>query len=341
MSVLTDDLCFESNVQPSLVYPSLPNTYQQQQQSQDSSRQTCIHFASRLIKLRSELRSPSYMRSNYFPPSSIGRANSLPNVHKDEHPYSNHLDCREDESEILSKTTTDEASQLTYLTELIRRSAAPKPSTKDLLSLPSKQDFVFRQETSKLSRRSVSLRDIIYESIQNKESLAHPVTTDGFSSLALVSQLIYASSSESRTRIKKEEEKVLEQAEQEQEEEEKEKKIVIRDDDLTTTAAVASGCCCTCNKKMTPNSIHPTPSISRETAKSLFSTMSSDSEDEDFIYKKPIVVRKRPTTTAYLVSLSPSSAAAASVAKSRRSNKRQVRNPQTDTTTTTTTTTTT
>ncbi|KAI9261808.1 hypothetical protein EDC94DRAFT_648468 [Helicostylum pulchrum] len=328
MSVLTDDLCFESNVQPSLVYPSLPNTYQQQQQqqSQDSSRKTCIHFASRLIKLRSELRSPSYMRSNYFPQPStttLGRTNSLPNVTKeDDHPYSNHLDCREDESEMLSNTaTTDEASQLTYLTELIRLSTAPKPSTKDLLSLPSKQDFVSRQETSKLTRRSVSLRDIIYESIRNKELLAHPVTTDSFSSLALASQLIYASSSESKNR--KEEEKEEEQAAGE------EKKEIYH-------AELTTACCCTCNKKVSP---HPTPSLSHETTKSLFSTMSSDSEDEDYAYstKKPVVVvRRRPTTTAFLVSLSPSSAAAASVAKWRRSNKRQVRTQQADTTTPTT-----
>ncbi|GAA5811341.1 hypothetical protein MFLAVUS_004774 [Mucor flavus] len=336
MSVLTDDLCFEINAQPSLVYPSLPNTYrqqQQQQQSQDSSRQTCIHFASRLIKLRSELRSPSYMRSNYFPPSSsstitLGRTNSLPNVTKDdEHPYSNHLDCREDESEILSNTTTtDEASQLTYLTELVRRSTAPKPSTKDLLSLPSKQDFVLRQETSKISRRSVSLRDIIYESIRNKEVLAHPVTTDNFSSLALASQLIYASSSESRS-------KEGEEGKEEEKADEKEKKeSVIHHAELTTvtTTTTTTTCCCTCNKNVSP---YPTPSLSRETTKSLFSTMSSDSEDEESVYnKKSVVVRRRPTTTAFLVSLSPSSAAAASVAKWRRSNKRQVRTQQNDTT---------
>lgn len=339
MSVLTDDLCFEVNVQPSLVYPSLPNTYrqqQQQQQSQDSSRQTCIHFASRLIKLRSELRSPSYMRSNYFPPSSttitLGRTNSLPNVTKDdEHPYSNHLDCREDESEILSNTTTtDEASQLTYLTELVRRSTAAKPSTKDLLSLPSKQDFAPRQETSKISRRSVSLRDIIYESIRNKEVLAHPVTTNNFSSLALASQLIYASSSETRSKEEKDEKEDEEEKDEEKADKKEKKETVIHHVGLTTVTTTTTTCCCTCNKDVSP---YPTPSLSRETTKSLFSTMSSDSEDEESIYnKKSVVVRRRPTTTAFLVSLSPSSAAAASVAKWRRSNKRQIRTHQNDTT---------
>lgn len=98
MSTLTDDSYRELAIQPSLVYPSLPkyNSFQ----TDDENRQTCIHFASRLIKLRSELRSPSYMRTNSQP--FLNRVNSLPNV--------NQYQPEEDDKQSIITYITDETS---------------------------------------------------------------------------------------------------------------------------------------------------------------------------------------------------------------------------------------
>ncbi|KAI7893393.1 uncharacterized protein EV154DRAFT_501852 [Mucor mucedo] len=96
MSTLTDDSYRELAIQPSLVYPSLPKY--NRLQTDDDNRQTCIHFASRLIKLRSELRSPSYMKSTPL----LSRVNSLPNV--------NRYQPEEDDEQSIITYITDETS---------------------------------------------------------------------------------------------------------------------------------------------------------------------------------------------------------------------------------------
>lgn len=454
MSVITDNTSVSSIIQPSLVYPSLPrrkhNSYQpaplfhryrsidaeDEVSSQDESvvnsntkeLQTCIHFASRLIKLRSELRSPSYMKTrttsmqmqynDYFQQqhqhyneenrsttsrsqtlSEVGRVQSLPNVSQlsgsdNEHPYSKKkfLHFCEDESEIISlnSNSTDEASQLTYLTELIRRGNSKKDTvTSGNLSLPPKHlssDYERKNlsltpsNTFKKNHRSLSLRDMIHEVIDegmnskgDDKKIVQPIKRERFSSLALASQLLYASQSTEEKETKevdfyKEKTEINEgellhlQREQEQkdvkreeEEEEKEEenalseKVEIKDeihskflnsfnkqqDRLSVTLSTDEKKIST--KTITPAAvIRPPPvpkgSLSSNTNKSLFSTLSSDSESEEessshhsgsMLFSKRKVNYNKRRPTAFLVSISPSSAAAATVAKSRRSQKRQ------------------
>ncbi|KAI8887780.1 hypothetical protein K501DRAFT_268632 [Backusella circina FSU 941] len=66
MSCITDSKTLEDVFQPSLIYPSL-TSYSKKNGGDPNEKtdiQACIHFASRLIKLRSELRSSSYMSSS-------------------------------------------------------------------------------------------------------------------------------------------------------------------------------------------------------------------------------------------------------------------------------------
>lgn len=127
MSTLTDDSCLEIAIQPSLVYPSLPKF--SNFQNNDDNRQTCIHFASRLIKLRSELRSPSYMRSTTQP--MLNRVLSLPNVNQ----YQQEVD-------------DDEQSVITYITDETSLPMHTRRKNNHYLALPP------------ITKRSMSLREV-------------------------------------------------------------------------------------------------------------------------------------------------------------------------------------
>lgn len=383
MSLLSDTNSLESAIQPSLVYPSLFQNGRKHQQtrpslnkyyslettkdelsstlsSQDNVQttkelQACIHFASRLIKLRSELRSPSYMRTSpstqqqhqdYFnsqqqqqhynkspPLSEVGRVHSLPNVsqyiqqeEQHHHPYEKKLNFCEDESEIVSlnsNSSTDEASQLTYLSELKRRSSKnnnKKESRGGGLNLPPKYQLSNHRNlsnippSSALKHRSLSLHDMIHEVVDEAINNSNkPMKRERFSSLALASQLIYASSSKEKKKEKQEESKEVVLNEKVQLDQESRFLSSIKKD----TTAIST-------TYVTPaiiDTIDPQPSQSRDTNKSLFSTLSSDSEGEEDAHHKRTLINKRRPTAAFLVSISPSSAAAATVAKSRRNNK--------------------
>lgn len=123
MSTLTDDSYREPAIQPSLVYPSLPKYTSLQ--ADDDNRQTCIHFASRLIKLRSELRSPSYMRSASQP--MLNRVLSLPNV--------NRYQQDEDEGQSIVTYITDETSIPVHTRRKNSHYLALPPITKRSVSL--------------------------------------------------------------------------------------------------------------------------------------------------------------------------------------------------------------
>ncbi|CAO3640433.1 unnamed protein product [Mucor hiemalis] len=409
MSLLTDHTSLSSIIQPSLVYPSLPrrkhNSYHpaplfhryrsidadDEVSSQDESvinnntkeLQTCIHFASRLIKLRSELRSPSYMKtrptsmqktySDYFQQqhynediesttnksqtlSEVGRVQSLPNVSEfssshNEHPYytKKFINFCEDESEIISlnSNSTDEASQLTYLTELVRRGNTSKIETltHHHLSLPPKH-LSSEQERRRLSstpsstfkknHRSLSLRDMIHEVIDegmnnNKgddKKIVQPIKRERFSSLALASQLLYASQSteekenkevdfyREKTEINEGEPLLLQQQHVKKEEDAPSEKVEIKEEKPSMQSkflkslnkqqdrSLNSDEKKVLTKTITPAAIicpPPKASLSRDTNKSLFSTLSSDSESEEensshhsssVLFSKPATVAK-------------------------------------------------
>ena len=378
MSLISDSIPIHtSTVQPSLVYPSLPRRKYHSllpppvaatEPVESNELQTCIQFASRLIRLRSELRSPAYMRSSpsiqaiynnshencqskpapstYSALSEVGRVQSLPNVsqyneQENHHPYSKHLNFSEDESEIVSlnSSSTDEASQLTYLSALIRRGTK---HAMHQLPLPPKHQLFSEQKKvsstpSGYRTRSLSLRDRIHdvvdEAMNGKNSL-QPIKRERYSSLALASQLLYASQQEEKEQEQdyKEKTEVVEEVVNQYEEKVEVPDILDRESKFIQAIKKPSppveDQCCTCNKKKTTAipilADTPISSQSRDTNRSLFSTMSSDSEDEGSALGKLNIIKKRPTRTAFLVSLSPSSAAAATVAKSRRNHKRQV-----------------
>jgi hypothetical protein len=155
---------------PSLAFPSLQKQRDQQSITTDPlllQKQTRIHFASRLIKLRSELRSPSYAtRSSlcYPPantstaaatsvaassvPSLLGRTRSLiiPFSSFSSSSSSYHND---DESDIVSQS--DQGSQLTYLSTLLRATQKHQfgVTSQDQLALPSRISL-----TSQLNKKS-------------------------------------------------------------------------------------------------------------------------------------------------------------------------------------------
>lgn len=331
MSVITNDSCFENNLhQPSLIYPSLINK-QQQQKAQEDSKQTCIHFASRLIKLRSELRSPFYMRqqngisgdSDNLRPS-ISRVQSLPSLYiPDEHPYIHHLDdC--DESEIQSPIEVSPTHRRTLHT-------GPK-AIRNGLALPPKQDFFLNENSNSISsinnnnnhlitKRSISLHNILTNDHKSLSS-SRPIITNRFES-----QLYYnhsPSQNQLKLQLQQQQQQRQQQQQQMQQQQQKQQQENKKGDDEKK-----GNCCCTCKKNILPTTPPPVPtsSLSHETTKSLFSTMSSDSEDDDesivFHPKKTVIRRRAATTTAFFVTISPSSAAAASVAKGRRCNKRR------------------
>ncbi|KAI9361030.1 hypothetical protein BD770DRAFT_32463 [Pilaira anomala] len=332
MSVITNDSCFENNLhQPSLIYPSLINKQQQQQQqkTQEDSKQTCIHFVSRLIKLRSELRSPLYMRQQssisggHSLRPSISRVQSLPSLYiPDEHPYIHHLDdC--DESEIQSPIEISPTHRRTLHT-------GPK-AIRNGLALPPKQDFFLNENSNHsinnnnnnnnnhlITKRSISLHNILTNDHKSLSS-SRPIITNRFESQ------LYYNHSPSQNNLNKLQ--LLQRQQQQMQQHQQQQQEYKKGDDDEKKG----NCCCTCKKNILPITPPPVPtsSLSHETTtKSLFNSMSSDSEDDDdesivFHPKKTVIRRRAATTTAFFVTISPSSAAAASVAKGRRCNKRR------------------
>ncbi|KAK4516609.1 Pre-mRNA-splicing factor cwf19 [Mucor velutinosus] len=321
---------------PSLVFPSLhsnshtnaskyssadaPNLTSNNNNNEDHSAnsknlQSCIHYASRLIKLRSELRSPSYMNrsnsisesggdtigqlfyksncttfgngrngrnssfyelssthkssihdhkgsssnSSYSPSllSDIGRAQSLPNATQQ---WNLHGYDKEDESEIfwhhhnkmiaantaLHKAAEadkedeqdEEASQLTYLSDLVRVSLRRRQTyfheTSDHLALPPRHHFDHAPKEP--SPRSISLRDMINEAIDgaiqstgaNDNTTADkPTMLRNSQSFTLASQLLFYASQNSNSQQqqqqqqKADQEKGQEQQQQPHQEQEK------------------------------------------------------------------------------------------------------------------------
>ncbi|CAO3626892.1 unnamed protein product [Mucor fragilis] len=262
------------------------NNNNEDHSANNKNLQSCIHYASRLIKLRSELRSPSYMnRSNSISESGgdtvgrlfyksnctafgsgrngrnsslyelssthkssildhksssncstghspsllsdIGRAQSLPNVAQQHDLY--HYD-KEDESEIfchhhnrmaaataLPKASDienddeqdDEASQLTYLSDLVRASLRRRQThfheASDHLALPPRHHF-HHAPNKERRPRSISLRDMINEAIDeaiqsssaNDNATADkPTVLRNSQSFTLASQLLFHASQNS------------------------------------------------------------------------------------------------------------------------------------------------
>ncbi|EPB89675.1 hypothetical protein HMPREF1544_03474 [Mucor circinelloides 1006PhL] len=397
---------------PSLVFPSLhSNSYSkaskysskespdlnsnnknnEDHSSNNKNLQSCIHYASRLIKLRSELRSPSYMnRSNSISESGgdtigqlfyksncttfgsghngrnsslyelssthktsthhhksdsssssnnsvrsrsllsdIGRAQSLPNVTQQ---HNLHYYDKEDESEIFchhNKTIAataleksedeqdDEASQLTYLSDLVRASLRRRQThfheSSDHLALPPRHHFHHAPKEPR--PRSISLRDMINEAIDeaiqsnsaNDNATADkPTVLRNSQSFTFASQLLFHASQNSPQR-QAGQEKGQKQQPQEQEKENLfldanvKNPLAIASDKTkevpdthgafdekveisTQSSASASSTFHQCNKQDTitpPVMLMPQPSRSRD-EKSLFSFISSDSElDEE------------------------------------------------------------
>lgn len=413
MSLSSTESSLESAFKPpSLVFPSLHNNTSNWKPSKYSSKnslklkynnntedltannqnlQSCIHYASRLIKLRSELRSPSYMnksnsigetggdtigqlfyKSNYTTfgnngrnsflyelastnkssthhhhhhhhktvsgsgpslLSEIGRAQSLPNVtQQNQFNYD-----KEDESEIfhhhskivavttLEKAETEDdddqddgASQLTYLSDLVRASLRRRQTnfheSSDHLALPPRHHFSSPQAESR--PRSISLRDMINEAIDeaiqpnvNDNTAEKPTVLRNSQSFTLASQLLYASQNNTQQQTdhkrgqqhNEEKENLLLDNQQDDKKEilfafENKNKETIDDNKnkngvfdekveitsnrfLPNPITTNTSTCFQCNKH-TIDAIVPQPTKSRDN-KSLFSVISSDSELED------------------------------------------------------------
>jgi hypothetical protein len=160
---------------PSLAYPSLQRQRSQSAATADPlllQQKTCIHFASRLIKLRSELRSPSYATrssSLYYPPAAAAAAaaatttttntttsSSTPSLSRSQSlsiPFSSSSpsSCyhNDDESDIVSQA--DQGSQLTYLSQLLRATQQHQfyATSQNQLALPSRMSL-----TSELNKKA-------------------------------------------------------------------------------------------------------------------------------------------------------------------------------------------
>ncbi|CEP09994.1 hypothetical protein [Parasitella parasitica] len=388
----TEPLLEDVFKQPSLVFPSLHSNANHEPTSKYSYKdynknnedlsaniknlQSCIHYASRLIKLRSELRSPFYLiRSNSIGESDnkalgklsynskyatlgnkgcnnssyelstasesashqlknhsssspsllseIGRAQSLPNVARE-----NSFDYdKEDESEIffhhhykivpttLENTQAeddgeqeDNASQLTYLSDLIRASLRRRQvdfhESRNQLALPPRDHFSKPLKESR-SPRSISLRSMINEAIDEAKqphintvhgnTIEKPKVLRNSQSFMLASQLLYASSQNNCQRQTKQNIKGQEHIEEEMEKlllDDKNKeaiyncssgvfdeKVEISDDSHCLSTCYTISCSqCSAN---TMGVIVPQPTKSHDNKSVFSSILSSDSEVED------------------------------------------------------------
>lgn len=375
MSLLSEEGTSSIISPPSLVYPSLTPKRSSQLPPTDDF-QTCINFASRLIKLRSELRSPSYMRSSSFvtqqdyfqqqppsrsppasqpsnspkqeqlvspPLSAVGSIHSLPNILH--YPYSNEIDCREDESEIsVSTTEEDEAPQLTYLTELVRRHGRNRSlgyskhfdhaKTNHLLLPPllagdKKKEQQKQKKILSLTNRTLSLSDMIHQVVDeamNNNGGGGGVGGDSsnkkYSSLALASQ--QQKKGEGKKGLEEESSDcvIINYDKKEKDYLSTKEELVVnrtpiidqeRNTSRLTITSIKQKQNCICNNNETQQ-LNPKPSVSCETTTNKSSCAASATSSDTSILLP---------STAFLVSISPCSVAAASIARSKRTNIKQ------------------
>lgn len=136
---------------PSLAYPPLsPQLQQQQQQEEKDLQRTCIHFASRLIKLRSELRSPSYMmRSSSFSLGSSQQAQYRSSL------YSIAIDKEKNQTKKSSRSPSQEQLKSLPLFLLGRAHSLPN------VLHPYLHKLAFREDESEIASSSSSLSTIL------------------------------------------------------------------------------------------------------------------------------------------------------------------------------------